>query len=173
MDGWLTPDPASESASVPTADDDLSLYQNALAATVRSLQSTGKQVILIQDTPSFAVDPLLVVRTARIPARRALALALNPTTLIDPGSAPPESSPAITASNVLLQKESQPLSAQLFDPKPALCPSPEQCAYRDRYTLLFMDSTHLSAAGATRALTAFPLPATPAAAPLKSPSPAP
>ena len=168
---------------IPTAEANLHLYQNALAATVRALQSAGKQVILVQDTPSFAVDPLLLVRTARIPSRRALDRLLNParnTTLnwlavsnhlsnpasvtsfntpIDPGFSEPESSPTITASQALLEEVSQQLFAPIFDPKPAFCPTPAQCDYRDGETLLFIDSTHISAAGATRALTAFPLPA--------------
>ncbi len=195
MDGWLEPDPglnfASGSnsnpapapyatligptplsrlssparASIPTPEANLSLYQSALAATVQALQSAGKKVILFEDTPSFAVDPLLLVRTAQIPARRALALALNPastaakSSLIDPGSLPPEETPSIAASQNVVQQASLQLSAQLFNPKPALCPTPTQCAYRDADSLLFIDSTHLSAAGANRALADFPLPA--------------
>jgi peptidoglycan/LPS O-acetylase OafA/YrhL len=151
-------------ARVPTAESNLCLYRSALAATVHALQAAGKDVILVDDSPSFAVDPLLLVSTARIPARRALALALNPanktapSALIDPGYSAPESSPAIAASIDLLNQASQQLSVQLFDPKPALCPTPAQCAYRDGETLLFIDSTHLSAAGATRALASLPLP---------------
>lgn len=164
MDGWLAPDPAFESAPIPSAEANLSLYRSALAATVHALQAAGKDVILIQDAPSFAVDPLLLISTARIPARRALALALNPANktapgaLIDPGYSAPESSPAITASIDLLKQASQQLSVQIFDPKPGLCPTTAQCAYRDGETLLFIDSTHLTAAGATRALASFPLP---------------
>jgi hypothetical protein len=191
MDGWLVPDlsfepvpdssPASASNAPPGPQANLRLYQSALAATVRALQSAGKQVILVQDTPSFAVDPLMLVRTARIPARRALALMLSPqgpvdlsvpytsnqptgphsasvpSAQLDPGYTLPESSPAIAASQSLLIQESQQLSVSLFDPKPALCNAPTQCAYRDGETLLFIDSTHLSAAGATRALASFPL----------------
>jgi hypothetical protein len=157
---YLDPPPTP----IPTAEANLRLYQAALAATIRALQSAGKQVILIEDTPSFAADPLLAVRTTHIPARLALARALNPasnaapSTQIDPGYAPPESSPAITSSQDLLLQASQQLSAQLFNPKPAFCPTPSQCAYREGDTLLFVDSTHISPAGATRALTNFPLP---------------
>jgi hypothetical protein len=201
-DGWLAPVPgiestpasASTSASnathaspanpsllsnlihpppVPTAEANLRLYQSALDATVRALQSAGKQVILVQDTPSFAVDPLLAVRSAQIPTRRALDRILNParsadpSTPSDPGFFPPESSPEISASQSLLQQASQQLPAQIpdhlppqvFDPKPAFCPTPTQCAYRAGDTMLYVDSTHLSAAGAARALTTFPLPA--------------
>ena len=172
MDGWLASesDLLSDSGVVPTAASNLRLYQSALAATIRALQAAGKQVILVQDTPSFAVDPLLLVRAAHIPVRRALALALNPSstanpaTLIDPGSLPREETPPIAASLALLQQSSGERSVELFDPQPALCPTPTQCNYRDADTLLFIDSTHLSAAGAARALAAFPLPAENAAA---------
>jgi hypothetical protein len=149
---------------VPTAEANLRLYQSALAATVHALQAAGKQVILVQDMPSFALDPPVLVRTAHIPARRALAFALAPSghintrALIDPGYLPPESSPDITASQDLIRQASQQLSALLFDPKPALCPTSVLCAYRDGDTLLFNDSTHVSAAGATHALASFPLP---------------
>ena len=154
MDGWLAPDPgyalsldstlasASDAGStatsrlalstffdpsrlVPTAEANLRLYQSALAATVHALQAAGKQVILVQDMPSFALDPPVLVRTAHIPARRALAFALAPSghistrALIDPGYLPPESSPDITASENLIKQASQQLSIQLFDPKPA------------------------------------------------------
>jgi hypothetical protein len=161
MLSYLKPPPAH----VPTAEANLILYRTALAATVLTLQSAGKRVILVQDTPSFAADPLLLVRTSHIPVRRALAHFLNPAsdtashTFIDAGFAPPESSPAIAASEDLINQASQQLNAQLFNPKPAFCPTPAICAYRDGDTLLFIDSTHLSAAGATRALTALPLPA--------------
>jgi peptidoglycan/LPS O-acetylase OafA/YrhL len=201
-DGWLAPvpgvdlTPASTSGSaaglapavtsgtrmpsnwipsqrIPTAEANLHLYQSALAATVLALQSAGKEVILVQDTPSFAVDPFLLFRTTRIPARRALAHALSvanhadSNTSDDPSWAPPESSPEIAASQNLIKNASQRLSAQLpvllpillFDPKLALCPTPTQCFYRDGDTLLFNDNNHLSSAGATRALSAFPLPA--------------
>jgi peptidoglycan/LPS O-acetylase OafA/YrhL len=192
LDGWLAPDPAlllnpdstlaspssaepiassrpalssllDSSSLVPTAEANLRLYRSALDATVHALQATGKQVILVQDMPSFPVDPPVLVRTANIPARRALAFALAPSghintrELIDPGFLPPESSPAISASVDLIRQASERLDVQLFDPKPALCPTPTQCAYRDGDTLLFNDSTHVSAAGATRALADFPL----------------
>jgi hypothetical protein len=174
MDGWLTADsgdqpildsPSSFSSSqAPSVEANLRLYRTALATTVRALQSAGKEVILIQDTPSFAIDPLMLVRTANIPARRALALALSqaspstPNTQLEPGFASPESTPAITASQLLILQASLQLSAQLYDPKPALCPIPTQCAYREKSTLRFLDSTHISPAGATRAFTNFPLP---------------
>jgi hypothetical protein len=177
MDGWLAPDsgiqPASKSAldsasnSVPTAEANLRLYRSALAATVHALQSAGKQVILVEDTPSFAIDPLLLVRTAGIPARRSLDRLLSParsadsSTPIDPGYLPPESLPSVAASQVLLQQVSAQLPVPLFDPRPAFCPTSAQCAYRDGETLFFIDSTHISAAGAARALTSFPLPAAP------------
>src|ERR1019366_8723408 len=107
MDGWLVPDPAYASSPdfafasasnggpiafarpapvsrmnlfprAPSAESNRQLFQSALAATVLALQTAGKQVILVQDAPSFPVEPLLRVRTAHIPARRALALALIP-----------------------------------------------------------------------------------------------
>ena len=193
MDGWLASDAspgpdigsASHSApppapgSVPPAEANLRLYQTALGANIRALQSAGKQVILVQDTPSFAIDPLLLVRTAHIPARRALAIALQsstgtvPDTPIDSAFSPPESSPSIDDATALLQQAAQQFSVELFDPRPALCPTPAHCLYRDADTLLFIDSTHLSAAGAIRALTQFTLPLPPTTTQLSPPLPEP
>ena len=157
----LAPEPQPGSVPVPTPEADLRLYQNALATTVRTLQSAGKQVILVDDAPSFALNPILLVRAAHIPARNALARTLTHpagTIQIDPGFSLPESSPAIAAAQDLLRQLSRQLPVQLFDPKPFLCPTPTHCNYRDGETLLFIDSTHLSNAGATRALASFPLP---------------
>ena len=89
----------------------------------------------------------MLVRTAHIPLRRSLAIALtpghaaepaDPASLIDPSYFPSESSPEITESRAFLLQASQQLSTQLFDPRPALCPTPDKCSYRDGDTLLYI-----------------------------------
>lgn len=141
-------------------DGNLEIYRSALGATIRALNAAGKHVILIDDVPSFAIDPLLAVRTSLIPARAALARLFSPAAApepLDTGFAPPQASAAIAGSQALLRSAASEFSATLFDPKPAICPLPGQCAYRDGAALLYIDSSHLSAAGAARALAAFPL----------------
>jgi peptidoglycan/LPS O-acetylase OafA/YrhL len=158
LDGWLTADPAHE-PRVPTPEAARTLYIQSLTATVRALQVAGKQVIVLKDTPAFGFDPLMRIRTARIPARRTLALWFGVRGADDPGFAPPAGDPSIPIANsVLEQAVAQLPGVPLIDLTPALCASPAQCAYRDGDTLLFVDSTHLSPDGARRALSAFRLP---------------
>jgi peptidoglycan/LPS O-acetylase OafA/YrhL len=158
MDGWLTPDLAPQS---PTSSLEASsqLFAASLSASIRALQASGKQVIVFEDTPNFDFDPMLNVRTAHIPARRALALWLGAKDAGDPGVAPPAADRGIPLSISLLEETTARLSGvTLLDPKPALCSDATQCAYRDGDSLLFIDSSHVSPEGATRALRDLRLP---------------
>ena len=158
MDGWLTPDLAHQS-QVPSLEASRQLFTQSLTASIRALQRAGKQVIVLEDTPNFDFDPMLKVRTAHIPARRTLALWLGVEDAADPGAAPPVGDPSIPLSISLLQQIAAGLpGVALLDLKPALCFSSTQCAYRDRDSLLFIDSSHLSPDGARRALRDLRLP---------------
>ena len=159
MDGWLTPDSAPQAAT-PSLEASRQLFTESLAASIRTLQKAGKEVIVVEDTPNFDFDPMLTVRTARIPARRALAHWLRAADAADPGVAPPVAEPSIPLSISLLEQTAAQLpGVTLLDPKPALCASSAQCAYRDGDSLLFIDSSHLSPEGASRALRDLRLPA--------------
>ena len=152
MDGWLTPDSAPQ-ASTPSLEASRQLFTESLAASIRALLKAGKQVIVVEDTPNFTFDPMMTVRTARIPARRALAYWLGAAEAADPGVAPPVAEPSIPLSIALLEQTAAQLpGVTLLDPKPALCASSTQCMYRDGDSLLFIDSSHLSPEGASRAL---------------------
>jgi len=160
MDGWLTPDVAPQSAT-PSLEASSQLFTASLSASIRALQASGKEVIVLEDTPNFGFDPMLKVRTAHIPARRTLALWLGAKDAADPGVAPPAGDPSIPLSISLLEETTARLSGvTLLDPKPALCSNATQCAYRDGDSLLFIDSSHLSPEGASRALRDLRLPAT-------------
>jgi hypothetical protein len=159
QNGWLVADPA-QPAQIPAPDANRRLFLDALTATIRALQAAGKQVIVIQDVPSFEIDPLWRVRTARIPARRTLAAWLGVQDAADPGFAPPDPNPNRTlAASLVSQAVAALPGVELVDPIPALCSSPTQCAYRSQDNLLYGDSSHLSPEGALYALRNFRLPA--------------
>ncbi|MGD0786466.1 MAG: acyltransferase family protein [Terracidiphilus sp.] len=159
MDGWLSSDLAREPRA-PTQEATRRLYLESLTASIRALEGAGKQVIVLEDTPNFDFDPLLKVRTARIPARRALARWLGIQCDPDPGIAAPADDAQIAASVSVLEGAVAHLpGVALVDPKPALCQSSTQCAYRDGESLLYIDSSHLSPDGARLALRGLRFPA--------------
>lgn len=164
QDGWFAPDLAHVN-QVPTPDASRVLLTQSLAAAIRSLQVAGKQVIVIEDVPSFEIDPVWKVRSQRVPARRQLAIWLGIRDAADPGFAPPDINPSIAASASLVAEIVAKLKgASLVDPRQALCDNPGQCAYRQGETLFYGDSSHLSPEGARFALRAFRLPSLPAKA---------
>ena len=158
MDGWLTSDVAPQS-DTPSLEASSQLFTASLSASIGALQASGKEVIVLEDTPNFSFDPMLSVRTAHIPARRALALWLGAKDAADVGVAPPAADRGIPLSISLLEETARLQGVTLLDPKPALCSSTTQCAYRDGDSLLFIDSSHVSPEGASRALRDLRLPA--------------
>jgi peptidoglycan/LPS O-acetylase OafA/YrhL len=157
-DGWLTPDLAPQSPA-PSLEASRQLFTESLAASIRALQASGKQVVVLEDTPYFDFDPMLKVRTSNISARRTLALWLGVPDSADPGFAPPVATPSVLLSATLLEQTVAHFSGvRLFDPRLALCASSFQCAYRAGDSLLFIDSSHVSPDGARRALRDLRLP---------------
>jgi hypothetical protein len=161
QDGWLVADLKHE-REIPSLDASNKLFEQSLTASIRSLQAVGKQVIVLDDVPIFAVDPLWRVRTTRIAARRNLASWLSLHESSDPGYASPVDDAGSAQTAALLRQTLAKLpTVQLVDLKPMLCSSPSQCAYRDNDKLLYADPQHLSADGAVYALRNFRLPALP------------
>ena len=160
QDGWLTADLAHASTPpAPSASQEL--LADSLRATIRSLQSAGKQVVVLSDVPTFEIDPLWRVRSQSIPARRRLAEWLGVQNASDPGVAAPTSDPHFARADALLaQIVSAVPAAALVDLKPALCTGPALCSYRQGGALLYGDSNHLSAEGALYAMRDFRIPAT-------------
>jgi len=158
-DGWLTGNPA-QARQAPAPDEVNRLFVAALTATIERLQAAGKQVIVIGDTPFFAVDPLWRVESQSIPARRSVAAWLRVPDAADTGFAAPVTDPNVALATSLVEESVAGVrDVQLVNLKSTLCPEPVRCAYRDGDTLLYVDSNHLSAAGARYALRGFRLPA--------------
>jgi peptidoglycan/LPS O-acetylase OafA/YrhL len=152
MDGWLSVDPVRE-PQVPSLEASRRLYIESLTGTIRSLEDAGKQVIVLEDTPNFDFDPMLKIRTARIPARRVLASWLGVQRDPYPGISSPAADKQIAASVSVLEDAVAHLPrTTLLDPKPALCRSATECVYCDKESLLYIDSSHLSPDGARRAI---------------------
>jgi len=56
MDGWLSVDPVRE-PQVPSLEASRRLYIESLTGTIRSLEDAGKQVIVLEDTPTSTSTP--------------------------------------------------------------------------------------------------------------------
>jgi len=156
---WLVSDLGHPEA-VPSEAASRALFEQSLATSLQGLISARKQVLLIGDVPNFDFDPMMRFRSARIPARRALAAWMGEPSANDPGRA--------TAGNLEMaaQARSQVKLAlqgfgdvQLFDPTAELCDTSNQCAYREGEHPYYFDSQHLTREGARRALRGFRFPA--------------
>ena len=184
--GWLIADTSGQprnTSRIPSRIPSLSalqaLFIQSLAAQIESLRAAGKYVIVLEDVPNFSFDPLSRVRAAHIPARSALAIALGIGTelkiknsaapgidpkmdsSIDPGLAPNNgdaSADAITSASLHQAVPAQD-GAELIALKSSFCLDTSRCAYRDGDRLLYFDSGHLTAYGASFALRNFRLPA--------------
>jgi hypothetical protein len=157
-DGWLASDPARQ-PEIPTQEANSSLFVDSLASTLRALHAAGKMVIVVEDVPSFEIDPLWRARSARIPARRGLVAWLDIQGGTDPGFAPPDPNPNYAlADSLLRQAVTGSPDVPLVDLNPALCSAPAECAYRFGESLFYSDSSHLTTFGALYALRNFRLP---------------
>ena len=130
-----------------------------LEASIRSLQASGKQVIVIDDVPGFDIDPYAQFWTNRIPLRRVIAAAMRVPQTGD--EAPPSSRMASyfsLASTLLHDAVAALPGVTLVDLKHSLCKQTGQCAFRKNGYPLYFDYQHLSPEGARYALQDFRLP---------------
>jgi hypothetical protein len=159
QDGWLVGDVAQD-AEPPTAEQAHAALERSLAQAIRSLRAGGKQVILVDDIPSFDFEPQWKVDTARISARRVLAAFLRGSDMQDTGFGLPGDASNAAAASALLEKTiADQASAAFVDLKPRLCGVDGQCIYRDGARMLYLDNNHLSPEGARSVIKDFPLPA--------------
>ncbi len=171
--GWLTADTSPRLPSqspIPSLLVVQALLVRSINEQVEALRAAGKYVYVVDDVPNFNFDPLSRVRAAHIPARSALAKALTlggdtespvvpgvdhqMTSSIDPGLAPNngDGSAGPIASAALRQAVPAQAGVELVDLKPSLCLDPGHCAYREGDRMLYFDSGHLTAYGASFAL---------------------
>jgi peptidoglycan/LPS O-acetylase OafA/YrhL len=155
---WVT-EGLAESHRVYARIEARKLFMDSLAATIRSLQASGKYVIVMDDAPIFDFNPLLRTTTMRIPARRAIASWLRILHASDSGFSPQSSSSSAALVSSLLQETiARCPAATLVDLKSGLCDNNGQCIYRKNDQVFYRDNNHLTPDGARYALRDFRLP---------------
>lgn len=131
-----------------TKQNGLMLLRDGLSGTLDELVRTGKKVIFVEDVPRFAFDPIKNVVTTGIPFRRMTAEVLGG--LASTGD----------VSSFLVQADRDVLdvvrkvtdmaakeSVTLYSPVGQLCAG-TTCRFKDGDKPFFIDSQHLSNAGA-------------------------
>ncbi len=138
-------------------DEDLKV---GLQNEVTALTAVHKHVIVIEDVPEFPYDPVQGVRAQNIPLRRVinrLLLSHQP----EQGNGASEKRSTVVsvsaekAASLLAEVKSDNPGLILIDPKQVLCQK-DRCYYANGSTLYYVDSIHLSRAGAEKVTTLFP-----------------
>ncbi len=157
--GWLLTD-SSIMPEKLTQDAASSLFRESLTASIRRLQTAGKQVVVLEDVPTFDFNPVSRYLTAHIPARHLLAQWINSSEASDPGAGPAKDAALVASANAQLEKSIQGLpGVQVVDLYSALCGDGASCPYRIGDKMLYRDDHHLTRYGADCALRGFYLPA--------------
>jgi peptidoglycan/LPS O-acetylase OafA/YrhL len=130
-------------------------YRNLYAGlleTISLLRSSGKHVFVVTDVPTFALDPMSIVRNSVMRSRGELASLLSPQ--VFSFGAVEESSlitPADRVTDFEVRQAASEGGAQIIDLARNLCPG-SRCRFVDNGILLYADSNHLTPAGAEYAL---------------------
>ena len=129
-----------------------------LEASISLLQRNGKQVILLDDVPTFDLDPTSLVWTGWIPVRRAIADRLGLLNRSGSELPSPMRAPANALATTLLKIVVSDLpGTTMVDTKRPFCGQNGQCAFREGGTMLYLDPQHLTPDGARLALEHFHL----------------
>ena len=132
--------------------------QSLSASVIPLLGNERRRVIVLDDVPNFAFDPLLRYRTARIPARHAIANWISDNNN-DAGVAPADfRSAADTAAELMNESIAKLSGVRIVELRSSLCNSRNLCAYMQGDQLLYADQHHLTYEGAQYALRGFRLP---------------
>jgi peptidoglycan/LPS O-acetylase OafA/YrhL len=159
VDRWIVTDPA-HTEKIPSAEEAGLIFRQSLDASIQTLLAAGKKVVVIEDVPNFASDPLMKIRAARIPARRMLANWLDKSNVSDSGAEPAGMLSSVAVADAQLKMSlAQFPQVPLVDLTPEFCHNGNQCLYRIGDRILYQDAQHLSPYGASYALQNFHLPA--------------
>ncbi len=164
QDGWLVAE-VETAAGPPTDETDRKLFVGSLRAALLALQQAGKQTIILEDVPTFEIDPSWRAKTRALPIRWRFAQWLGVQadsgldSGLDSGFDVPDHDARISESTALLRQAAAGLNGvEIANLKTSLCTLSGVCAYRRGYNMLYVDSSHLSASGALFALRDFQLP---------------
>jgi len=149
--GWIV-GRESLRAPMPSLSTTRQIFSESLFRTVTTLRAAGKQVLVLQDVPGFAVEPLWRLRTESLPVRRWLAGELQLPTPIDPGTdfaADPETD---DMARGIVSGAAGSAGATVVDLEATLCSAQRKCRYRDTDRIFYRDRQHVTFAGANAAL---------------------
>jgi len=154
---WLVGEHA-EGNGRPSLQQQERMFVSSLKTSIQCLQASGKQVVLMDDVPSFAFDPHSLFRNCQMPVRHRIAEWLGEHHGCEVGSGPMRdpASAALTTS-LLHEGASGDPSISLVDLKQDMCDKAGQCSYRQNGQELYIDAVHLSVAGAHYVLRDFRL----------------
>jgi hypothetical protein len=128
---------------------------------LQQLRSAGKSVVVFGDTPSFDIDPIWRMRTRDIPVRWHLAQRImGGQADLDPGvdRAVDDTPPQKSGELVLEQTAASVPGVTFWNTRDHLCSTNDLCIYRQDQTPLFVDTNHISPAGAVQVLEGWKLP---------------
>jgi len=155
--GWIVIG-SSTRAPKPSLQTSEKLLSDALISTIAALQGAGKRVLVLQDVPVFAVDPLWRFRTGEIPLRSWLVRRARPWRPIDPGTDAEMHPWEDLAARQIVEDATRTTGADLFDLESALRASPNTYRYRSDMHSYYEDNQHLTLAGGQAALIGLTLP---------------
>jgi len=142
--------PADRPSVSVTPDQSRRYLQQGLAATVEYLSAAGKKVVVLKDVPIFNFDPVRAVAVERIPMRKWVGAALDVLPVGDHLSAAENE---VTNKSDLASRYIDAIARQypqitVIDPAITLCAG-SRCNYNGKGSLYYIDSQHLSEAGAS------------------------
>ena len=141
-----------------TTDAEKNKPMQFLQASIRSLQSSGKQVIVFGDVPSFDTDPYAQFWTSRIPLRRTIATWIGVPKYGDASSPSEDSASNDAQAAALLHDTLASLPGVTYvDLRHSLCNQSGSCAYSKDGHMLYFDYQHLTPDGARYVLKDFHL----------------
>jgi len=149
---------AAQIGTTPNEDVSRENLAHGLAATVSELRAAGKKVVLAQDVPVFAFDPVRRMICDLIPVRSYIdrhvfrvggGRAAAP--LSDTAEVPQRD------ASEIVQRVAAEQSVPLFDPRTNLC-SKEACRFETAGEPLYGDKQHVTERGALRAVAGLQLP---------------
>ncbi len=120
-----------------------------LFRAVNQLMAAGKRVFLVEDVPFWPFDTVRRATTEAIPLRAAIEHLIE-------GGRIPDRVAARNADNDaaedLVAEVAKLTGARLLNVPAAICPR-GSCRYKDGDVIFYADQSHLTRAGAVRALT--------------------
>lgn len=137
---------------VSTEAESLTNLSEGLKATIVSLRSSGRAVIVLQDVPAFRFDPVRRIESGLIPVRGFLARHL-----FWKSASRTEAPLAETFNDIqrrcgeIVQQAAASEGVPTFDPARNLC-SDDKCKFVDGVVPLYGDNHHVTSAGAAVAL---------------------